>query len=141
MQDMTGIDLAKHPSSRTARKRPVTVQVEFATRPGRLATLEGSVAYRTGDALLTGQLGERWPIRRDKFLKTYEAVEPGPAGAFRKRPLDVHVLLMSHPFAVATGPEQDTITGQPGDWLVQYAQDDYGIVAAAIFAESYELLQ
>ena len=141
MQNMSGIDLLKHPSSRPARKRPVEVYVAFASKPGKLRTLEGLVGYRTGDAILTGEDGERWPIRREKFLEAYEpAVPQNDVQRFRKRPLVVRVLQVNEPFQVAVGWDNDLLSGKPGDWLVQYGPGDYGIVAANIFTKSYDLL-
>ncbi len=32
------------------------------------------------------------------------------------------------------------LAGRPGDWLLRYGEGGYGIVAAEIFAETYEVL-
>jgi hypothetical protein len=128
--------------ARRARKRPVAVAVEFASRAGLLKTLEGPVRYRTDDALLTGAAGERWPVERAKFDAAYELVPPATGGNFGhycKRPLTVWARQMSEPFSVRVGYAADALRGQPGDWLLQYASDDYGIISAALFAQTYEL--
>lgn len=141
MREMTGIDLAAG-SGRKARKLPVAVEVEFAAVAGQLETLEGPVAYAAGDALLTGPAGDRWPIRREKFLQTYVSAggEAGKPGIYRKQPLIVHVLEMREPFTVTVGSAANSISGKPGDWLVQYAPGEYGIVSQALFRLTYELL-
>lgn len=142
MLDLTGADLAHDPAARRARKKPVTVKVEFASRAGALNTLEGPVRYRTGDAMLTGAAGEHWPVERAKFDAAYEPVPPtttGNAGHYRKRPLGVWARQMREPFSVRVGYAADPLRGQPGDWLMQYAPGDYGIISAAVFAQTYEL--
>lgn len=141
--DLTGCELAHDPLARRARKRPLPVTVQFAASAGVLRTLEGAVRYRAGDALLTGIAGERWPIGRSKFDAAYEPVPPtvvGSAGAYRRRPRVVLARRMAEPFSVRVGHAGDALQGAPGDWLLQYDPGDYGIVAAALFAQTYDLL-
>lgn len=136
-------DLAHEPAARTARKTAVPVDAEFAVAAGTLATAEGPVAYEAGDALLTGPAGERWPVPRGRFLRDYEPVGEGPAGApgrYRKRPGDVRALRMNGPFTVTLPAGRGTLSGDAGDWLVQYAPGDQAVVAASIFAATYELV-
>jgi hypothetical protein len=45
--------------------------VAFASERGILDTREGKVSYEEGDALLTGTLGESWPVARDRFMEAY----------------------------------------------------------------------
>lgn len=142
MRDMTGIDLAAGTGVRV-RKLPVDVTVEFATAAGELPTLEGPVAYAAGDALLTGGSDDRWPVRREKFLRTYApagSFEAGLPGLYRKKPLVVHACKMQEAFTVTVGRDRSPIKGKSGDWLVQYAPGEYGIVAARIFDRTYEVL-
>lgn len=140
---MTMVDLAADRDARRARKRAVSVSVEFAERTGTLTTLEGPVAYGRGDALLTGSHGERWPVPRERFDATYDAqapLRPGKPGRYIKRPLLVWARQLREPFDVSLDADRGTLHGEPGDWLVQYAPGDQGVVGASIFAESYELL-
>src|SRR5664279_1064449 len=65
------LDLSEDRAARRARKRAVVVQVVFAEAAGTLSTQEGPVNYSTGDALLTGTEGERWPVTRHIFDQTY----------------------------------------------------------------------
>jgi hypothetical protein len=136
-------DLAREPAARTARKAPVPVEVEFAAAAGTLATAEGPVAYEPGDALLTGPAGERWPVPRARFLHDYEMVDGGRAGTpgrYRKRPGAVRALRMNAPFTVTLPNGRGTLSGAAGDWLVQYGPGDQAVVAASIFAATYELV-
>jgi len=143
VSDLTGCDLARDAYARRARKRPLPVAVEFAARPGVVQTLEGPVRFRGGDALLTGIAGERWPIGRVRFDAAYEPIPPtvaGSPGRYRRRPLVVWARCMARPFRVRVGWAGDALHGRPGDWLLQYGPGDYGIVAAALFAQTYDLL-
>lgn len=134
--------LRDHPAARWARKRPVAVQVVFAEHDGSCATREGPVRYRRGDAVLRGGDGESWPVERARFDRAYAPVPgvvAGQAGAYVKLPLDVVALRLDHGCAVRVGREGDPIRGRAGDWLVQYGQADYGIVAADRFEATYAL--
>jgi len=141
--DMSGCDLAHDPLARRARKRALPVTVEFAAQAGVLHTLEGPVHYRSGDALLTGIAGERWPIRRARFETRYQpvaATNAGQAGCYLPRAVVVRARQMGEAFQVRVGEVGDCLLGRAGDWLLQYGAGDYGIVAGALFVRSYELL-
>ncbi len=138
MRDLTGADVKTLPRSVTVVKRGVAVSVVFASEPGELATLEGVVRYSQGDALLTGVRGERWPVRRETFFRTYAPVAPteqGQDGAYRKISPPVRAVRLEEDARVAIAGGE--LTGKPGDWLVQYGEGDYGIVSGGIFAETY----
>lgn len=133
-------DLADNPRALRVSKKPLTVQVEFAAADGVCETLEGEVRYRAGDALLTGSQRERWPVRRDLFLSSYEPVPPtrrGEDGAYRKLPALAHALRLTAPADVSVSWQNDPLHGQAGDWLIRYADGSYGIVQDSIFRETY----
>jgi hypothetical protein len=140
---VSAVDLDADPAARRARKRPVPVSVQFAAKHGTLATREGDVRYEAGDALLTGEAGDRWPMPRARFEAAYEPVPPtraGMWGVYRKRPIEVLAKQMPALFAIDLSDGRGTLRGSAGDWLVQYAPDDVAVVANAIFAATYELL-
>ena len=127
-------DLTRAPDACRVIKRPVPVAARFADEDGTCATLEGAVRYRAGDALVAGTLGEQWPISRDRFDQTYERVSDG---MYRKRPAVAHALLLKSAMTVRVGGEGDVLEGQPGDWLLQYNEGEYGIVDAEVFARAH----
>ncbi|WP_290974816.1 PGDYG domain-containing protein [Herbaspirillum sp.] len=136
-------DLARHPAALRVRKLPVPVAVRWMAASGVCHTLEGPVAYAAGDALLTGVQGEQWPVAREKFLATYEPVAPtaaGMDGQYRKRPADVFALRLDQPLELDVPAAGKHLHGNPGDWLLQYAPGDYGIVAASIFDRTYQIV-
>ena len=136
------LDLAADPAARRARKRPVAVAVTFAPSAGTLATREGDVRYAAGDALLTGEAGDRWPVARATFDAGYEPIAPtvaGRDGTYRKQPRDVLAKQLAAPLSVELSAGRGTLRGVVGDWLVQYAPGDVAVVGGSIFARTYEL--
>lgn len=55
-------------------KRKVPIEAKEADCDGVLVTLEGKAKYFKGDMIARGQDGEKWPIKRSIFEKTYEKV-------------------------------------------------------------------
>lgn len=123
-------------------KRPLPVDVTFAEAPGELVTREGLVRHAAGAALLTGPLGERWPIERERFLASYVPLpptRPGEPGQYRKIPRLVSARQLLAPCRIRLRGGRGELLGQTGDWLVRYAPGDFGIVGAAIFTLTYEV--
>lgn len=136
-------DLTLQAGARRACKKPLPVRVAFAPADGVLATLEGDVAYRAGDALMTGAHNEQWPIQRAKFDAAYAAeagTQPGADGYYAKRYQEVLALRLQQTESVKVGWQDSPLQGRPGDWLLQYGPGDFGIVAADIFETTYTLL-
>ena len=116
------------------------VSVEFADAPGELDSAVGRNRYAAGDALLTGSTGDRWCVSRDRFDAKYQPeapLSPGEPGRYRNRPVLVLAKRMSVAFTVERSAGGDLLRGKAGDWLVQYAPGDHGIVAAARFDRVY----
>ena len=124
-----------------AHTRPIEVSVEIARIEQSVPTAEGDVDARPGDAIVTGVMGERWPVRRGRFLRTYDA-EPGTragdSGVYRKRVRTVRALQIHEPFKVVIEEGVRELIGQPGDWLLDYGNGDLGVVADEVFDVIYE---
>lgn len=134
-------DLAADPRALRVCKKPIPVQVEFAAADGTCDTLEGAVRFRAGDALLTGVQGERWPVSREAFLSSYQPVPPtqtGHNGAYRKSSAPAYAMRLDHPQNVPVGWQNDPLHGEPGDWLLQYADGTRGVLRDRIFRETYD---
>lgn len=143
MSSLTSPPLPSNAIFHKVMKKPMTVLVRFAGGNGDLKTLEGIVAYEQGAALLTGQHGDVWPVERSIFNATYMAVDDttfGEDGTYQKRDIKVLATQLSQVTSVEVGYASNPIKGMPGDWLVQYGTDDYGIVSADIFEETYDIL-
>ena len=133
-------DLGHNPRALRVCKKPVPVQETFTAEDGICQTLEGEVRFRAGDALLTGGQGERWPVRRDLFLSSYEPVpptRPGEDGTYRKLPAVAHALRLTAPADVSVSWQNDPLHGQAGDWLIRYPDGSHGIVQDSIFRDTY----
>jgi len=117
-----------------------TVSVVFAKQTGEVASREGGNRYVIGDALITGSTGDQWSVSRDRFNTKYVPVPPlahGQDGAYRNIPLPVFAKQMPQDFSVQRAAGSDVIHGKAGDWLMQYAPGDYGIVENAKFMKVY----
>ena len=139
MRDYTGAEVKALPGSVRVVKKDVPVLVVFAEADGVMDTLEGRVGYRKGDALLTGVEGEHWPVVRERFLRSYRPDAGGAkrrSGVYRKIPRPVWAVRLEQPASVRVAG--GTLTGAEDDWLIQYGEGDYGIVAASVFAATYE---
>jgi hypothetical protein len=135
--------IAADPRCRRARKRGHTVLVRFAPAACLVQTREGPVHAGAGDAIVTGAAGEQWPVPRQRFARRYQPVAPlaaGMDGSYLALPLDVFALPMDTPFSVLLADGQSQLAGAAGDWLLDYGDGSLGIVGAAIFSTTYELL-
>jgi hypothetical protein len=140
--DLNNPDLATDPDARQAVKDE-TVLVEFAVRADALVSAVGLNQYVPGDALITGSTGDRWCVSRDRFDAKYEPVSGtirGEAGLYRNRPLAVLAKRIDVPFSVARMAGGDVLRGNAGDWLLQYAPGDHGIVERTRFERVYRLI-
>jgi hypothetical protein len=118
------------------------VRVEFALANGVLDSAVGPNRYAAGDALLTGSTGDRWCVSRERFDAKYTPEPPtsmGGDGRYRNRPVPVLAKRMSVPFSIERTAGGDVLRGEAGDWLVQYAPGDHGIVARARFEGVYRI--
>ncbi len=125
-----------------ARKLAREVRVEFASAGSEVRTPEGPVHAERGDAVLTGSMGERWCVRRDRFAHKYRAVpptRPGEAGRYTSVPIDIIAVPMHESFEVVLLDGVSRLHGHAGDWLVDYGDGSLGVVAQRIFATTYEL--
>ncbi len=118
-----------------------TVMVEFAVSAGVLTSLEGPNHYQAGDARLTSSAGERWVVSRERFDAKYEPatdwLAPGQPGAYRNRPIVILAKQMNEAFTIVRTAGGDQLRGVAGDWIMQYAPGDYGIVQAQRFQRVY----
>jgi hypothetical protein len=135
-------DLTADPDARRAVKDE-RVSVEFAAKAGELISAVGVNRYSPSDALITGSTGDRWCVSRDRFDAKYDPEPPtvrGRAGKYRNRPVAVLAKRMNQPFTVARTAGGDSLSGNAGDWLIQYAPGDYGIVERTRFEAVYRFI-
>ncbi len=132
-----------NPRHVAARKLERQVQVRFAAEACEITTPEGLVHARPGDAILTGLSGEHWRVSQAHFSDKYRpaaTTRPGTPGAYVSLPYRVLALCMQECFNVLLADGVSRLRGLPGDWLVDYGDGSLGVVGAAIFAITYEVL-
>jgi hypothetical protein len=139
MNLMTAIDLRTSNRAAPYEKNEV-VDVEFALNSGSLRSREGNNCFDAGDALITGSTGDRWSVSRRRFDARYSPLAPtraGENGRYANIPIPVLAQVMPHNFSIERQSGGDVIHGKAGDWLLQYAPGDHGIVEAAKFSKVY----
>jgi hypothetical protein len=121
-----------------------TVEVVFARSAGSIASREGPNRYQPGDALLTGAGADRWSVARERFDARYRPLASLPHGAdgrYQNLPLPVLARQIATAFSVRRRAGGDLLHGCAGDWLLQYAPGDWGIIADARFRRLYRPCQ
>jgi len=139
MLTLTHIDLTSDPQAALFIKDEV-VEVRFSDTAGELMSREGPNRYKPGDALVTGSTGDLWCVSRDRFDQKYLPMPPlihGLAGRYRNRPVPVLAKQMQEAFTAARSAGGDVLSGAAGDWLLQYAPGDYGVVEGTRFKSVY----
>ena len=142
MRDLGRPDLVADPTARRVVKEEV-VAVEFAAAAGVVVSSVGENRYVAGDALVTGSNGDRWCVSRERFDARYDpcpGTPAGSAGPYRSLPVTVLAKRIDEPFRIERAAGGDVLGGQAGDWVVQYAPGDYGIVDRARFERVYRAL-
>ncbi len=144
MIELKHIDLRTDPLAQRVVKDE-TVQVAFAAADGELMSLEGPNRHAAGDAIVTGSTGDRWVVSRarfdPKYLPAADGLAHGEAGPYRNRPAVVLARRMDQPFTIARSENGDVLRGVAGDWVMQYAPGDYGVVQAQRFAQVYRVTE
>jgi len=133
------IDLSTDGAARRYVKVEI-VAVVFAQGEAAVQSREGLNRYQAGDAIVTGSTADRWSVTRSRFDARYEPIPPlvhGEAGQYRSRPIAVLAKQMAEPFSIARTAGGDLLQGRAGDWLMQYAPGDHGVVEEAKFRRVY----
>lgn len=126
-----------------AVKRQQPVDVHFTDHEVKVETLEGVVTADPDAAIVTGAGGERWPVSPERFEQRYEPVAPtlaGESGTYLSLPNTVLAVQLDERFEVILSDGESKLAGDPGDWLVDYGDGSLGVVAAEIFAATYDVV-
>lgn len=126
------------PAAIKVEKIPLRVLVRFAERSEIISTREGQVLAHPGDAVITAATGEQWPVVRAAFDRSYEPTSE--SSVFTSIPRESLALQINEPFQVLLADGVSRLSGQPGDWLLDYGDGHLGILGADIFAASYRRL-
>lgn len=130
--------LLGEPNVVRVQKHPSRVKVRFAKLDETIQTREGPVRATAGDAVVTADTGEQWPMARAVFAQRYRPA--GPAGVYESVPRPSLALQMAEAFTVVLADGVSRLSGHPGDWLLDYGDGRLGIVGASIFAATYHKL-
>jgi hypothetical protein len=134
--------IAEHPQHVAANKLECSVHVDIVTAPCEIATPEGPVHAAAGDAVVTDDTGDTWPVSGAFFPAKYRPTAPtvaGTSGSYVSIPQRVLALRMDEPFQVVLADGISRLTGHRGDWLVDSGDGSMRIVSAAAFARTYQI--
>lgn len=129
--------------TRRAQSLPVERSVVFTKEPGSIETAEGTVRHDTGDAIVIGEAGERWPISRRSFEELYEPAagqSTAEDGLYRKVQRQVLALQAADRTRVDLSHGRGVLLGGAGDWVVDYGDGDMAVVSGEVFARTYQLM-
>ncbi len=135
--------ISSHPRRVNAAKLETRVQVDMVPESREIATPEGPVGAKAGDAVVTDGAGDTWPVSRAYFMSKYQPVAPtivGTSGMYISIPQQVLALRMDEEFQVELSDGISRLSGNRGDWLVDSGDGSMRIVSAAAFARSYRIV-
>ena len=142
MLDLGCPELSHDPAAIQVVKDEV-VMAAFASVAGLVMSAVGPNHYAVGDALVTGSTGDPWCVSRDRFDAKYRPCggqAHGASGPYRNVPVPVWAKQIPEPFRIARAPGGDVLCGEAGDWALEYAPRDCGLVARARFDQVYRPL-
>jgi PGDYG protein len=116
------------------------VKVHFAIDAGILISRVGPNHYVAGDAIVDAVDGETWVVSRRRFDDKYLPMPPtlaGEAGSYEAKKMIVLAKQMADAFSIAREVSGDMLMGCSGDWLIQYAPGDFGVVLNQRFQRIY----
>jgi hypothetical protein len=119
-------------------KKPLVLAFRTAKSSEEVRTKEGLQIAQQGDAILNGTRGEEWPIPAATFAATYDVIQPGRCA---KKRIEVTAERMESAFEVTPPWSDKPLVGKSGDWKVTYGPNDEGVVDAAIFDETYVIIE
>jgi hypothetical protein len=79
----------------------------------------------------------------EHFSETYSPsanTMPGNDGVYSKRAFPTFALQVDEPFVVELSSNKGMLQGEANDWLLQYAPNNYGVVARDIFETTYRVV-
>jgi hypothetical protein len=135
--------LTEVPGAVRAVSIPVERQVRFATQSGSLETAEGTVRHDAGDAIVTGESNESWPVSHATFVTLYKPLgrtKMGEDGLYQKIEKSVLALPIKNSARLDMSEGRGLLFGKTGDWIVDYGHADLAIVADGTFNKSYRVL-
>lgn len=89
---------------------------------------------------MIGQKGERWPILRADFERTYDPASwftSREKGTFIKKPMRVKAVQVTRETSVLMADQRTQLMAKPGDWVVTAPDESQWVVEQFIFEATY----
>jgi hypothetical protein len=122
-------------------RRSAEFEVVFSLELCTVITLEGPVQCQLGDAIVTGIIGEIWPVQRSIFDQNYYPLDNkfthGTDGVYVRREIQVNAEQIQYPQTVNLGENRGMLKPCVGDWLVVNSEGQQWVVADKVFTKTY----
>ena len=122
-----------HPDTFETFKVPAKEPFRIAYCSGVIETFQGPMEYERGHAILTGPMGEEYPITPEKFKVLKE--DNGDGTCAPKKILK-QARLADHDGKIVTS-WGDLVYTAGNDYIVRHGDGDYGAVKVEVFAKTY----
>jgi hypothetical protein len=115
-------------------KKPVREKYRIANEPGMIQTLEGPVKYPAGYYIMTGPKGEEYPISPDSFKELKDDLGDGVC---TPKKIIKSCKVADHSGTVDTSWGEKLQYNPDVDVIVRHGPNNYGVVKADIFKQTY----
>jgi hypothetical protein len=131
------------PGVLSVQSLPTQRNVSFAEGPGICETLEGPVRYDKGDAIVTGNDGEQWPVSYVEFEARYKPIAGGKFGKdglYEKVSRRALAVQLTDSKSVILSGSRGVLRGNKGDWIVDYGNQDLSVIQERLFETYYKVI-
>ena len=136
--------IADWPGVLSVQSLPTQRNVSFAEEPGICETLEGPVRYDKGDAIITGNDGEQWPVSYVEFEARYKPSvvgNLGQDGLYEKVSRRALAVQLTDSKSVILSGSRGVLRGNKGDWIVDYGNQDLSVIQERLFETYYKVIE
>lgn len=116
-------------------------EVVFSREMCTVMTLEGPVQCQLGDAIVTGVIGEIWPVQRSIFDQNYCPLDHqfthGTDGIYVRKETQVSAEQIQNLQTVKLGENRGILKPCVDDWLVVNSEGQQWVVADKVFTKTY----
>lgn len=116
-------------------RKPTKEFFEIASDSGTINTLEGPVRYMMGDIIMTGPVGEKYPISPEAFALLKDDCG---SGVCSPRKIIKTAKLADHSGIIETSLGDKLAYNADEDFIVLHGPNEYGVVKKEVFLKSYD---
>lgn len=136
--------LKQHNNHGIATPKKIQVAFIIAQEPTQIKSLEGSQTIPIGGVIITGLEGEHYGMSPQSFTKKYCDIlyfDDSKYSGIATKNIDSTVVYewISPIRKISVRTWAGNIHSSPGDYIVRYGKDDFGIIKPNLFAKLYSV--